>query len=614
MSFMNSGAECSTSRNPLAQFTKHSSEDRTLQHERLAGPPGLHGAASSMRTNPQEMSAQDIQAMEMFNSAEAQKQNLQMAAANHSFHFDQMSHEISSIHHHQNRHSPALMQQPPQQHRQAENNWASDFALKQHPSTTSLESMNKGPAFQNPITGNARPSWAGEYSGSATPMAAGGMPFSGRYASGLGYMPSVAPISMMNARQAGPLAANAAATTAGTSTADSQKIIELNDKNWEEEFKKMESSSIQHDPATVTETETTTQNQSDADVADFESVWENIRDQVLTNEQEDVHKSIWDRDFDMFAKNRIEFGEYSFESENRYINDPDPFQIGVQLMESGGNISEAALAFEAAVQQKPDHSEAWGRLGACQAQNEKEDPAIRALERCITIDPNNLTALMNLAVSYINESYENAAYSTLEKWISTKYPEIVDKARTQEPRLGNEDRYHLHSRVTELFLRAAQLSPTGANMDADVQDGLGVLFYGSEDYEKAVDCFTSAITARPNDALLWNRLGATLANSDRSEEAIEAYSRALQLRPSFVRARYNLGVLCINIDCYHEAAQHLLAALSMDHTPEDNIHANQSTNLYSTLKRVFSAMNRKDLEIKVGASMDLESFRSEFDF
>lgn len=51
-------------------------------------------------------------------------------------------------------------------------------------------------------------------------------------------------------------------------------------------------------------------------------------------------------------------------------------------------------------------------------------------------------------------------------------------------------------------MRAAQLSPAGANMDADVQDGLGVLFYGSEDYEKAIDCFTAAITARPNDPLL----------------------------------------------------------------------------------------------------------------
>jgi tetratricopeptide (TPR) repeat protein len=121
--------------------------------------------------------------------------------------------------------------------------------------------------------------------------------------------------------------------------------------------------------------------------------------------------------------------------------------------------------------------------------------------------------------------------------------------------------------VTDLFIRAAQLSPSGGDMDPDVQVGLGVLFYGDEEYEKAVDCFSAALNTRPDvllpifvlfrflrlqDHLLWNRLGATLANSGKSEEAIDAYHGALDLKPTFVRARYNLGVSCINIGCYEE--------------------------------------------------------------
>lgn len=211
-------------------------------------------------------------------------------------------------------------------------------------------------------------------------------------------------------------------------------------------------------------------------------------------------------------------------------------------------------------------------LGSAQAQNEKETQAIRAFEQALKLDPSNLSALMGLAISYTNEGYEATAYRTLEKWLSTKYPSVLDpKDVTQDAEFGFQERQELHDRVTNLYIKAAQLSPSGTSMDPDVQVGLGVLFYGAEEYAKAVDCFEAALASteagvvkEPYQAhLLWNRLGATLANSGRSEEAIAAYGEALTMNPNFVRAKYNLGVSCINIGCLEEAAQHLLGALSM---------------------------------------------------
>lgn len=49
MSFLSGGAECSTSSNPLSQFSKHVQDDNSLQRDRLAsGHP--NGAAAGFRS------------------------------------------------------------------------------------------------------------------------------------------------------------------------------------------------------------------------------------------------------------------------------------------------------------------------------------------------------------------------------------------------------------------------------------------------------------------------------------------------------------------------------------------------------------------------------------
>jgi peroxin-5 len=44
------------------------------------------------------------------------------------------------------------------------------------------------------------------------------------------------------------------------------------------------------------------------------------------------------------------------------------------------------------------------------------------------------------------------------------------------------------------------------------------------------------------------------------------------------------------------------------------IMQNESTNLYETLRRVFTNMGRRDLTDLVGKGMDVEQFRGEFEF
>lgn len=456
-----------------------------------------------------------------------------------------------------------------------------------------------------------------------------------------------------------------------------RRMTELDDENWERQFAEI-AGAEEHDidmranhaiEAELDDLDRLVHSETNND-GDFESIWRGIQAEtvgdrkILGDSPYNVDPFTYDVDylnglgFDDFDSQFYEgcrepqSGHYFFEQENPFVQEKNPFQLGLEIMNNGGNLSLAALAFEAAVMKDDEHVEAWSALGNVQAQNEKETPAIRAYEKTLKLDPSNLSALMGLAISYTNEGYESTTYRTLERWLSVKYPEIIaPHDLTPETEFGSTDRQRLHNKVTSLFIRAAQLSPQGNQMDPDVQVGLGVLFYGAEDHSKAVDCFEAALASaeagtsnRPDQAhLLWNRLGATLANSGRSEEAIAAYEKALVLKPNFVRARYNLGVSCINIGCFDEAAQHLLGALSMhrivekegsewvkevlennlnrdkgaplsDPEVERMVAMNQSTNLMETLRRVFGSMGRKDLAKRVEVGMDVDSFRDEFDF
>lgn len=446
------------------------------------------------------------------------------------------------------------------------------------------------------------------------------------------------------------------------------KLVELDENQWEEQFAQLElqdkeaaEKAKEDEEAQAGEREL---NDIDNKLAsetnefgDFESLWRGIQaeNDTASDFDFDAFDKQWTNDImpdyqglgDWGRYGEPEVEDYLFEQDNFFQDEKNAFEEGVRVMKEGGNLSLAALAFEAAVQQNPEHVDAWVYLGTAQAQNEKETAAIRALEQALKLDPNNLAALMGLAVSYTNEGYDSTAYRTLERWLSVKYPNVLDpKDLHPAADMGFTDRQQLHDKVTDLFIKAAQLSPDGEHMDPDVQVGLGVLLYGAEEYNKAVDCFRSALhssevgTTNQQEQLhlLWNRLGATLANSGRSEEAIDAYEKALSIAPNFVRARYNLGVSCININCHQEAACHFLAALEMhksieksgrskayeilgagnaaqvDETLDRMSAQNRSSTLYDTLRRVFTQMGRRDLAEKTVPGVDPEVFRPEFDF
>ena len=94
------------------------------------------------------------------------------------------------------------------------------------------------------------------------------------------------------------------------------------------------------------------------------------------------------------------------------------------------------------------------------------------------------------------------------------------------------------SNATDMYMKATQLNPSGANFIelADIYLRVG-------DAEDALLAANAGLVKDPSNARLYNAKGMALNDLQRFGEAAEAWEKALELKPDFPAAKANLQAL-----------------------------------------------------------------------
>lgn len=305
--------------------------------------------------------------------------------------------------------------------------------------------------------------------------------------------------------------------------------------------------------------------------------------------------------------------DYPFEQNNPYLYTDNPLQEGKEML-ALSNLTEAALAFEAACQKNNDNKEAWLRLGNTQSQNEKDRLSLIALNNARRVDPTDMEAYAALGAVHTNMYNVSAAMECMKAWLAN-HPEygILTKMHIEpspDETVQNEmvwlDPVQV-GELTTLYNAALEMQPN----DPALHSNLGIVYNMLQDFDAAAREFRAAAELKPDDPVLWNRLGASLANASRPKEAEEVYRTALDLNPGYVRCFYNLAVALSNDNNSLEAAKVLIRALGVQKGLSKSTRPgmSESQGLWEMLRMCLTQISRHDL-VELSFKENIEEFEN----
>ncbi len=176
-----------------------------------------------------------------------------------------------------------------------------------------------------------------------------------------------------------------------------------------------------------------------------------------------------------------------------------------------GNVAEAERILKAALAGGVDSPQVHGELGLLFYREGRFREAVPELGRAAQLDPDSAEYSLKLAASILGEH---------------RYPVAVDFLQAIEPRFGALAEYRYN---------------------------LGLAYYGTRDYTRAIEAFEKAIQIDPKMDLAFFFLGNAWAVSDELDKAVVNYRKALALNPMNAGYCLALGKILSQLGPDHDA-------------------------------------------------------------
>jgi len=172
---------------------------------------------------------------------------------------------------------------------------------------------------------------------------------------------------------------------------------------------------------------------------------------------------------------------------------------------------------------------------------------------CVTLNPDNYVAHVNLAAAYAKQGESEDAIHHFQEALRIHANDVValDGLGRLYNKLGQQDK------AIHYYSDEVRYNPGDTNANFE----LGTVYAAQGDLERAIKQFSYVITIDPAYAEAYYNLGVISAKRGDMNKALEYFTSALNLNPNDAVSHCSLGVILMNQGRVYEAVSHFKEAL-----------------------------------------------------